>query len=66
MPPEALQEATAQSLGVEELTDDDEEFAELPKFAVSHEEWLRVRVGKLSKPQKLFVSLKQARRARPA
>jgi hypothetical protein len=32
---------------------------EMPKFQVSHEGWLNVRVGKLNKAQKYYVSLKQ-------
>jgi len=35
------------------------EYMEMPKFQVSHEGWLSVRIGKLSKAVKYYVSLKQ-------
>jgi hypothetical protein len=37
----------------------DAEYMEMPKFAVSHEGWLNVRVGKWNAKRKLFVSLRQ-------
>jgi len=37
----------------------DAEYAEMPRFAVSHEGWLNVKIGKLNKSEKLYVSLKQ-------
>jgi len=42
---------------VEESTE--AEYAEMPKFQVSHEGWLNVRVGRLNKSEKRYVSLKQ-------
>ena len=36
-----------------------EEYMEMPKFQVSHEGWLNVRVGKWNPPKKVYVSLKQ-------
>jgi len=35
------------------------EYAEMPKFAVSHEGWLHVKIGKLNRAEKLYLSLKQ-------
>ena len=35
------------------------EYMEMPKFQISHEGWLNVRIGKLSKTNKYYVSLKQ-------
>jgi hypothetical protein len=35
------------------------EYMEMPRFQVTHEGWLNVRVGRLNKSQKCYVSLKQ-------
>ena len=34
-------------------------YEEMPKFAISHEGWVHVRIGKLNKSEKLYCSLKQ-------
>jgi len=39
--------------------DGDVEFAEMPRFAVTHEGWLIVKIGKWNRAQKLYLSLKQ-------
>ena len=41
------------------VDDGDEEFMEMPKFQITHEGWLNVRVGRFNKSNKVYVSLKQ-------
>ena len=44
-----------------DATDDDGgvEYMEMPRFQITHEGWLTVRVGRFNKANKLYVSLKQ-------
>eukprot|EP00966_Prymnesium_polylepis_P141947 3277834-Prymnesium_polylepis.1 len=49
----------ARVMGDEDEGDGDAEYAEMPKFAVSHEGWLHVKIGKLNRSDKLYLSLKQ-------
>ena len=39
--------------------DDDDDFMDMPKFAVSHEGWLSTKIGMMGKLEKRYVALKQ-------